>query len=275
MRCPDLHPDFLTIPITHRALHGPGRPENSAAAIAAAVEAGYGIEIDLQGSSDGQAMVFHDDTLDRMTAETGPVRARTAAELSAMPLAGGEGAGIPTLDEVLAQVAGRVPLLIEIKDQSGTMGPVDERLERATAAALAGYDGPVALMSFNPHSVAALARHAPDIARGLTTCAFSPEQVPEAANDPAIEAGRQALAAIEAFDRVGASFISHDHRDLDRPRVGELKARGVPVLSWTIRSPEEEAAARHIAENVTFEGYLPRLPHQAASDRAESGRAAG
>jgi glycerophosphoryl diester phosphodiesterase len=268
----DLPPDFLAVPLAHRALHGPGRPENSAAAVVAAIEAGYGIEIDLQGSADGRAMAFHDPTLDRMTAETGPVRASGAAELAAIPLAGGGGAGIPTLEEILALVAGRVPVLIEIKDQSGTMGPVDEVLERATAAALEGYAGPVAVMSFNPHSVAAMARHAPDVARGLTTCAFSQEDVPEAADDPAIEAGRRALAAIEAFDRVGASFISHDHRDLDRPRVAELKARGVPVLSWTIRSPEEEAAARHVANNVTFEGYLPAISRPS---RERTARAAG
>ena len=268
----DLPPEFLAVPLAHRALHGPGRPENSAAAVAAAVAAGYGIEIDLQGSADGQAMVFHDATLDRMTAETGPVRARQAAELAAIALEGGDGAGIPTLEEVLVLVAGRVPLLIEIKDQSGTMGPVDELLERATAAALADYAGPVAVMSFNPRSVAAMARHAPEVARGLTTCAFSRKDVPEAAHDPAIEAGRRALAEIEAFDRVGASFISHDHRDLDRPRVAELKARGVPVLSWTIRSPEEAAAARHVADNVTFEGYLPPFPRPS---RASPSKAAG
>ncbi len=260
MQRPDLPAGFLRIPLAHRALHGPGRPENSAAAIRAALAAGYGIEIDLQGSADGQAMVFHDATLDRMTAASGPVRARTAVELGRIALKGGDGAGIPTLTEVLALVAGRVPLLIEIKDQSGRMGPVDEVLERATAAALADYEGPVAVMSFNPHSVAAMARHAPAVARGLTTYAFPPKDVPEAASDPGIEAGRRALAAIEAFDRVGASFISHDHRDLDRSRVAELKARGVPVLTWTIRSPEEEAQARRIADNVTFEHYLPPLP---------------
>jgi glycerophosphoryl diester phosphodiesterase len=258
---PALHPDFLTVPLAHRALHGPGRPENSRAAVRAAVEAGYGIEIDLQGSADGQAMVFHDATLDRLTAEVGPVRVHPAAELRRMALAGGDGEGIPTLAEVLDVVAGRVPLLIELKDQSGAMGPtVDEALERATAAALQGYDGPVAVMSFNPHSMAAMARLAPDVARGLTTYAFPTKDVPEAATDPAIEAGRRALAGIEHFDQVGASFISHDQGDLDRPRVAELKARGVPVLSWTITSPAEEAAARRVAGNITFEGFLPALP---------------
>ena len=257
---PDLPAAFLATPIAHRALHGPGRPENSAAAIAAAVEAGYGIEIDLQGSVDGVAIVFHDETLDRLTTESGPVRARSADALSAIALAGGDGAGIPTLAEVLALVAGQVPLLIEIKDQTKTPGGFDEALERATAEALAGYAGPVAVMSFNPRSMAAMARLAPDVPRGLTTYAFPLSDFPAAQDDPAAEARLRALAEIAAFDEVGASFISHHHRDLDRARVAELKARGVPVLCWTTRTPEEEAAARRIADNVTFEHYPAAVP---------------
>lgn len=260
---PALPAGFLAVPIAHRALHGPGRPENSAAALAAAVAAGYAIEIDLQLSADGQAMVFHDATLDRMTAASGAVRARTAAELTAIALAGGDGAGMPTLAEALALVAGRVALLIEIKDQSGVLGPTDGALERATAAALAGYPGPVAVMSFNPHSVAAMARLAPGLPRGLVTEAFALHDYPQARGRPEAEARLRALAAIADFDAVDAGFISHDHRDLSRPRVAGLKARGVPVLAWTVRSPAEEEAARRLADNVTFEHYLPPLPHPA------------
>lgn len=245
-----LHPDFLRLPLAHRALHdrAQGRPENSRAAIRAAVAAGYGIEIDLQGSGDGEAMVFHDDELDRLTEATGPVRARTAAELGAIRLKDAED-GIPTLAEVLAIVAGRVPLLIEIKDQSGDMGPDMGRLPAATAAALAGYAGPVAVMSFNPHAVAEMARLAPGVPRGLTTYAWADDHAPD---DPA---RRAHLAAIADYDAVGACFVSHHWRDLDRPRVAELKARGAAVLCWTIRSPAEEAEARRVAQNITFEGY--------------------
>ncbi|WP_333828262.1 glycerophosphodiester phosphodiesterase family protein [Pararhodobacter sp.] len=258
MRAP-LHPDFLTRPIAHRALHDltQNRPENSLAAVQAAVEAGYGIEIDLQPSADGIAMVFHDATLDRMTSETGPVADRSAAELAAIALNHGAGTGMPTLTEVLRAVAGRVPLLIEVKDQSGSLGPVDGALERAAVDALEGYEGPVALMSFNPHSVAALAEAAPHIARGLTTYAFPASDFPQAQENPALEARRAALAAIADYERTGASFISHQWADLTRPRVAELKAQGAAILCWTIRSPEQEAQARRIAQNITFEQYLP------------------
>jgi glycerophosphoryl diester phosphodiesterase len=118
---PPLPPGFLARPVAHRALHAPGRAENSLAAVAAAVTAGYGIEIDVQLTSDGRAVVFHDETLDRLTAQTGLVRDRHSRELAAIPLPGG--GTIPLLREVLAAVAGRVPLMIEIKDQDGRMGP--------------------------------------------------------------------------------------------------------------------------------------------------------
>ncbi|MCB1396983.1 MAG: phosphodiesterase [Rhodobacter sp.] len=249
---PALHPDFLRRPIAHRALHdlSARAPENSLPAVRAAVAAGYGIEIDLQPSADGVAMVFHDDTLDRLTYETGPLRARSTAELQRIRVRECP-EPIPTLRQVLAEVDGRVPLLIELKDQSQRMGDSDGQLERATAAALEGYGGPVAVMSFNPSMIATMADLAPGVARGLTTYAFPAEDLPEGTD----AAHRASLAAIADFDRVGAAFISHHWRDLDRPRVAELKAAGAAVLCWTIRSPEEEATARRIAQNITFEGY--------------------
>jgi glycerophosphoryl diester phosphodiesterase len=247
---------FLAAPLAHRGLHdtADGRPENSRAAIRAAMVAGYGIEIDLQPSADGQALVFHDDSFDRLTDRSGPVTALTAAQAAATPLLGGDGDGIPTLIEVLEIIAGRVPLLIEIKDQSGKLGPGPSVLEAATAAALQTYLGPVAVMSFNPHVIAEMARIAPLVPRGLVTCNFDPAEwnLPDATCDP--------LREIVDFDPVGAGFISHDAADLTRPRVAALRAAGVPVLCWTIRSAKAEAAARRHADNVTFEGYLAALP---------------
>jgi glycerophosphoryl diester phosphodiesterase len=254
---PALPACFLRLPIAHRALHdsAAGRPENSRAAIAAAVAGGYGIEIDLQLSADGRAMVFHDYALHRLTPETGPLRARTAAELARIPLTGGA-EGIPTLAEVLALVAGRVPLLVEIKDQDGAMGPGVGALEQAASRDLAGYDGPVAVMSFNPHAVAAFGAMAPGVPRGLTTSAYDP-----AAWAPLSPAVCDRLRDIPDFEETGAAFLSHEWRDLGRARVQALAARGVPVLCWTIRSTEDEALARHMgAANVTFEGYAANLP---------------
>jgi glycerophosphoryl diester phosphodiesterase len=250
-----LPPDFLRRPIAHRALHGPGRPENSRAAVRAAVEAGYGIEIDLQLSADGDAMVFHDYDLGRLTGARGAVGARRATDLECIALSGGDGEGIPTLAEVLEIVSGRAPLLIEIKDQDGLMGPNVGTLEAATVRALEGYEGPVAVMSFNPNSVERMAELAPDLPRGITTSAFDAEFWP---NLP--ERVRDSLRDIPDFGSAGAHFVSHQAGDLDRPRVQDLRGRGVPVLCWTIRSPAEERAARRLADNITFEGYAAAIP---------------
>lgn len=243
---------FLDRPIAHRGLHdrAAGRIENGPLAIRAAVEAGYGIEIDLQLSADGVPMVFHDGELSRLTSEEGPLGARTAAELVGIPL--GDGAErMPRLAEALELVGGRVPLLIEVKDQDGMLGPRVGALETAVAQALKGYDGPVAVMSFNPHSMIAMRDLAPPVPRGLTTCGFEPE-----AWAPLPEAVCARLREVPDYDEAGAAFISHEARDLARPRVAELKAAGARVLCWTIRSPEAEREARRLAENVTFEGYL-------------------
>ncbi len=247
---------FLTKPLAHRGYHDKAmcRPENSAAAFRAAIASGYGIELDVQLSADGQAMVFHDDSLERLTAMTGPVNVLTAAELTEITLTG-SGETIPTLSQVVKLVAGRVPLLIEIKDNLDSMLPGSGRLERAVSVALADYQGPVAVMSFNPHCVAEMARLSPDVARGMTTEDYDP-----AKSAPIPEAVCTALRDIPDFDRTLSSFISHKAADLGRPRVADLKSQGATVLCWTIRSPGAEAKARQIAHNITFEGYPAALP---------------
>lgn len=247
-KLPDI---FLDRPITHRALHDvtDGRPENSRAAIRAAIDKGYGIEIDVQLSQDGAAMVFHDYALERLTPEHGALHLRTAESLRSVPLTGGDET-IPDLPEILDLVAGQVPLVIEVKDQDGAMGPDVGPLEVSVAHAVSSYSGPLALMSFNPHSVARLVKLCPDIPCGLVTSAYTPEDWPFSKEIC------ERLRDIPDFDEIGACFISHEVADLSRPRVAELKAKGVPVLCWTVRSPEEEAEARKVAQNITFEGYL-------------------
>jgi len=244
-----LDPAFLARPIAHRGLHGPGVPENSLTAAQAAIAAGYGIELDLQLSSDGRAMVFHDDDLPRLTGETGWVAQRDAAALGALRLLG-TGERVPTFSAFLDLVAGRVPLLIELKDQlahpGGALGP----LEAAVARDLAGYEGPAAVMSFHPQMMVNMARLAPELARGLTGEDFSVEP----GLDPETVA---ALNDYALFDAAGCAFVSHDWQALEMPSVRRLRARGVPVLCWTIRSQQEADRALAHCDNVTFEGYLP------------------
>jgi glycerophosphoryl diester phosphodiesterase len=251
-----LHPDFLSRPIAHRTLHDlkQGRPENSVEGARAAIAAGYAIEIDVQLTADNRALVFHDYDLARLTPAKGMVRDKTAAELAAIPLTGG-GTAAPPLTDFLDLVAGQVPLLIEIKDQDGKLGKNIGPLETAVCSALDGYNGPVAVMSFNPHSVAKCAELAPNVPRGLVT-----EPCTRLAWPKVARSDRDGLTRIADYHRVGACFISHKVADLASPHVARIRAEGGAILCWTVRSAKQEAKARQVADNITFENYLPLMP---------------
>jgi len=244
--------EFLSRPLAHRGLHdlAQGTPENSPAAFCAAIAGGYGIELDLQMSADGHAMVFHDDDLDRLTGETGNVRERTALELGQIPLKGG-GEPIPTLATVLDIVKGQVPLLIEIKDQDGALGPKTGELEADAASLLRAYSGPVAVMSFNPHAIFAFRASAPNISAGLVTCNFT-----QSGWEHVTDQRRAELTHMPDLEPLQAEFISHDRADLQSSVVRRVKRAGLPILCWTVRSAEQERKARQVADNITFEGYL-------------------
>ena len=252
---PALDPAFLKTPIAHRALHdaSKGIYENCRSAIIAAIEYGYAIEIDLQLSADGRAMVFHDDTLDRLTDKREDVSDYTAAVLSQIKVGSGQDV-IEPLEDILHLIDGRVPLLIELKDQSRQLSQTDGRLEQATIDALSLYHGPVAVMSLNPYMIATMAELSSELPLGLTTGGFM---------DPTwgIDAERVAyLSQIADFDPTRYSFVSHFALELAAPCIQTLKEQGVAIFTWTIRSPEAEAIARQTVDNITFEGYLAAHP---------------
>lgn len=246
-----LPPEFLCLPVSHRGLHGPGVPENSLAAAQAAIDAGYGIELDIQPAADGTPMVFHDYDLARLTGDKAAFATHSPAVLAEKRLLDSNET-IPTLAQFLELVAGRVPLLIEIKDQDGRLGDDIGELHRRVAGELGEYQGPVAVMSFNPHMVRAFHEIRPDIPVGITSCGYPAEDWPLLD-----ERTRSHLAAITDFDQSGACFISHDKGDLANPRVDALRSQGIPILCWTVRSSAEENTARQLADNITFEGYRP------------------
>jgi len=247
-----LHPDFISKPIAHRGLHDVvnGVAENSATAFERAIKHGYGIELDVQVSSDAKAMVFHDPDLLRLTGQTGLVREKPASALSKIALVG-NGDKVPSLAEVLEQVAGQVPVLIEIKDQDGRLGPNVGKVAHDIAGLLECYQGPVAVMSYNPHAVAAVAELAPSTCIGLVTGAFR-----DSSWDVLPRKLRDHMAMISDFDRIGAGFVSHNQNNLENSSLLELKSRNIPIVTWTIRSKEQEVAARKVADNITFEDYL-------------------
>lgn len=214
----------------HRGLHGPDAPENSPTAFARAIAAGLGIECDIQRSRDGQPMVFHDWELDRLTGETGPVAQRSAAELGRIALAGGDDR-IPTLRQVLDRVAGRVPLLIEVKSRRGMrVGAICLAVRRV----LEGYRGPHAVMSFDPRVSRWFARHSPETVRGLV--------VTEENDKAATGTIKRHLSLWQARP----DFLAYDIRDLPSHFAAAQRRRGLPVASWTVRSAElRERAALH------------------------------
>jgi glycerophosphoryl diester phosphodiesterase len=241
--------EWLTArPIAHRGLHGGAIVENTLEAADAAASANYAIECDIQLTADGELVVFHDDTLDRLTVAAGPLRSRTLADLKTIAYRDTVGR-IPELKEFLARVAGRTPLLIELK--SNWDG--DSRIAERAAAMLANYSGPFALMSFDPWLVRALRLSAPALPRGIVA--------ERRYDDPEWRLSPAQKFALSNFTHIGQTrphFIAYWVRDL--PALVPLFARnvlGMPLLTWTVRTEAERARAARWADQMIFEGFRP------------------
>ena len=233
-------------PIAHRGWHAPGRPENSLAAAEAAALAGFAIECDLQLSADGEAVVFHDDRLDRLTRASGRTRDLSAAALGDLALAGTD-ERVPTMAALLAKVAGRVPLACELKSAfDGDVGLADR-----AAAVAADYAGPLAFKSFDPDVIAHL--RATKCPRPLGIVAEASYADPYfAALTPA---QKRDCAAFLHIGRTAPDFLSFRVDDLPHPTPTLLRALAAkPVMAWTVRSPAQWAAARAYADQAVFEG---------------------
>lgn len=236
--------DWLRLrPVAHRGLHDTARPENSLAAFEAAAEAGYPIELDVRCCADGQVVVFHDPTLERMTGQPGTIAETSWAELSTLCLRRSEQT-IATLDQVLARVAGRVPVLIELKP-ADRVGP----LEQAVCRVLERHPGEVAVQSFDPYSMIRMRQLAPHVPRGLLSGNMTDEDLPLHQ--------KLALRNLLLAPRVRPHFIGYELWSLPYWAPDRLRRKGVPVLAWTIRDEAELTRARHVADNVIFEHVTP------------------
>ena len=229
---------LIARPVAHRGLHDAqaGRIENTPSAIAAAAAAGYGIEVDLQVTAEGDAIVHHDAALGRLTQGRDALAAMTVAELQRVAFK--ETADrMLTLGELCDLVAGRVVLVLELK----SLGDRDPRLPRRVAQVLECYPGPTALMSFDPWPVAVLRELAPAWPRGLVAT----RQVGPA-------------AWVHALMTTRFGFIAYAVADL--PAAVPDAARrwaGVPVLTWTVRTDVERRRAARFADQMIFEGFRP------------------
>lgn len=242
---------WLQRPIAHRGLHdeAKGIVENSASSVRAAMGAGFAVEVDLQCAAGHMPIVFHDATLDRLTAETGPVAARDAQALTAIPLRNSTDS-ILSLPALLALVNGHVPLVLEVK----STWTRDGKFEANIANMLASYKGPVAVMSFDPYCLAAFREAAPSLPRGLVADRFDdPDHWPQLALWQRL-AMRNLLTSAIAWPH----FIAYDIKAL--PAIAPLIARtlfGLPLLTWTVRTKEERERALRYADAMIFEGIVP------------------
>lgn len=228
-------------PFAHRGLWSPdGPPENSLAAFDAACAADFGIELDVRLSADGEAVVFHDDTLARMTGAPERVRDLATVDLAARRLKR-TAETVSTLSQALTVIAGRTPVLVELKTSVGEHGP----LERRAAELLSAYAGPCAVLGFNPDALLAVRAAAPALAVGLNAAPHVDESAEIVAPNPA--------RVLRHVDRVRPDFLSLGKAALENGRP----ATDLPVVAWTIRSPEELAAFRPYCDAFMFELFRP------------------
>lgn len=224
-------------PIAHRGFHdaAAGRPENSLAAFQAAIESDYAIECDLHPASDGIPVVFHDHRLERLTGAPGVVRDRSSGELGRMRLLG-TAEPIPTLPALLDLVDGRVPLVIELKHVEGR----DSGFAAAVVNSLIAYNGPVALMSFDAALITDIRATGTDIPRGW---------IGEGDNGTN-------LKHLDAIAKLGVEFVSYNIDHL--PTAAMTFARAalkLPLICWTVRTPDQHEKARLLTDQITFEGF--------------------
>lgn len=243
-------------PIAHRGLHDRERGiiENSAAAFEAAIEHGYAIECDVRISSDGVPFVFHDDEFDRLTEATGPSDARPIAEVQALALKGAEKpVGPQRFTEFLQQIAGRTMLQIELKQQADAAKT--EALAATVAEALRGYAGPYSIESFDPFLLAAMRRQRLPGPLGIIVYNYDePDWEPQVRG-----LKRFILRHLLHWPWTRFSFISCRNTSIYLPAVRFLRARGMPVTAWTIKSPQEARAALRGADQIVFEGFMPEI----------------
>ena len=231
-------------PVAHRGLWRPdGAPENSLGAFQAACAAGYGVELDVHLSADGEAMVFHDNKLARMTGAEGRLRDRTAADLGALKLAGTDET-IPTLREALVEIGHRAMVHIELKTPFGEVGPLERRVHEI----IADHAGPLCIIGFNPYSHAWFADRYPGVLRGLDS--YSWDRAPHLAEDQ-----RRAFAALEHVEIARPHFLALGLDMLPSARAAEMRAEGMPVIAWTVREPAQWERVKAGCDNLIFEGF--------------------
>ena len=238
---------YKHVKYAHRGLHDENKAENSMSAFAAAKEKGFGIELDVRLSKDGELVVFHDETLTRVAGKEGKVIDFTAEELAGMSLSG-TADGIPTLKEVLELIDGTVPLLIEIKMSPSESGVAEKFLE-----VIEGYKGDFIVESFNPFALKTVKKARPDILRGFLSAEYTKDERYK---------GKLLYRLLQNMNLnflMRPDFISYDKKGYSVKNLRFIRrVFGTALITWTIKSQEEEnAAISHGFDTVIFENYIP------------------
>jgi glycerophosphoryl diester phosphodiesterase len=251
-------PPWLTAnPIAHRGLHdaSAGILENTLGAADAAAARRLSVECDVQLSADGEAMVFHDDAFDRLTLASGPLRLKSAREIQNVRFRAGAEA-IPTFPELLQRVAGRAPIVCEIK--SAFDG--DMRLAQRVAAIAADYRGPLALKSFDPAIIAHFRKSARPPGPAGAPCPLGIVAEARYAGDywrALSDEQRVAFTHFLHYRETLPDFLSFCVDDLPHAIPFLLRARdAIPVMAWTVRTPAQRLLAAQWADQIVFEGDL-------------------
>lgn len=231
---------LFTTPIAHRGLHSEEVPENSLLSYEKAIEKNFPIEIDVRIIDDGTVIVFHDDTLGRMTDKDGYVSNLKSTDLPQLNLLGTDQT-VPTLEQVLELVNGKVPLLIETK-VSAKIGD----LESKVIAMLKTYGGEFAVQSFDPYSLKYFRKHEPDFVRGQLSSL--------GAGSGLSLLKRNALPHLKVNRISEPHFISYLFSDLPNKYVTKKK---LPTLAWTVRSNADYEKVKPYCDNIIFERFLP------------------
>jgi glycerophosphoryl diester phosphodiesterase len=242
---------LIARPIAHRGLHdaAKGIIENTAGAVRAAIAAGYGVEVDVQVSADGEAMVHHDHVLGRLTEGEGRLDRLSAAELKRVPFRGGD-ERMMTLSDLCDLVAGRVTMLIELKSRFDG----DDRLPARVAQVLAGYGGHAAPMSFDPWQVTHVRHRLPRLVCGIVAAKYHPHPYWDLM--PAWM--RYGMGYLVTGVVARPQFVAYAVADL--PALAPLLARrvlGLPLLTWAVRTDDERRRAARFADQMIFEGFRP------------------
>ena len=220
-----------------------GAPENSLAAFRAAIDAGYGIELDVQMSSDGVPMVFHDADLERMCGVSGKIWDYTCAELQQMRLLETE-ATIPTFAEVLALIDGQVPVIVEYK-----LDRVNTDVCEAGNALLQDYDGACCIQCFHPLALMWYKKNAPEVIRGQLSQSFWED---EKYNGDALYA---LLSYMLENVVTRPDYIAYQFDDADNLSFRLCRAMGAKTAAWTIRSPEDYEVAKEDFDLFIFDSF--------------------